>query len=820
MKNLKKVWQNWYKEQSGLQKFLNRYWPIFVALLVVFLFFWKFFILKLIPLPGDFIVGVYYPWLDYKWGYVVGVPVKNPITTDVVSLIFPEQMLSIDLMKSGQWPLWNPYILAGTPLFANLQTASFSPTNFLYFVFGKLNAWSFQIMLQHFLSIVFAFVLLRKWKVSKIGSLFGGIAFAFTGFNMIFSQWNGHTLTSAFIPLIIFFQYKLLKFKKPLYGIGFSICLFLQLLSGYPQTCLYTAIAGLLLYLVLLVKKEVRFLSKATFLLIVFSLFAASLSAIQLFPSIELWSLSQRSYELTSYVDAFLPWKKLITFIAPDYFGNHSTANYWGPQDYTSNTAYLGVVVFVFALFSIKKLKKNTAVLYLWLLVTLSLILSFPTPIAVFFWKYNILGMQSSSAHRATILFTFSASMLAGYGLDSFAKIKNSKLLKYLLPSFLLLTSFGLYALLMNFLSAWRPNDFQAIIKGIPAYLVALRNIVLPFVFFFILLLVFIFVEKGKLKKSFAVMIVIILAVLELFRFGWKFTPFSPRRFVYPTTPVIEFLMSQEKPNRVTGNWVIPVNIRTPYELETLEGYETIHPLRMSQFIAALDSGRSGTTPIGRFGNINNDTSHLLDLVNTKYYLTHKYDKDNNPKPDGSISSRFDIDRFKLAFEDKSVAVMESVSSLPRAFMVYDWEVVSDDEEILDRMLNPNFSFADKIILEEDVIEIEKAVDKPIFDKIVFDEIKEQEIQIEVELEKDGLMFVSDAHFPGWKAYIDGVQTKIYRANFAFRAVPVKKGKHLVSFLYDPLSFRIGVGVSIATMLFLVGYILYEQKNKKRKKSS
>ncbi|KKQ95775.1 MAG: hypothetical protein UT21_C0001G0092 [Candidatus Woesebacteria bacterium GW2011_GWA1_39_11b] len=87
-------------------------WPVLLIIAVVSVFFWKVFILGFIPLPGDFVVGVYYPWLDYHWGYSVGVPVKNPITTDVISLIYPEQMLAIDMMKSGQLPLWNPYILA------------------------------------------------------------------------------------------------------------------------------------------------------------------------------------------------------------------------------------------------------------------------------------------------------------------------------------------------------------------------------------------------------------------------------------------------------------------------------------------------------------------------------------------------------------------------------------------------------------------------------------------------------------------------------------------------------------------------------------
>jgi hypothetical protein len=217
---------------------------------LVFAFFWKFFIFGQIPLPGDFITGVYYPWLDYKWGYDVGVPVKNPITTDVVSLIYPEQMLGIDLLKKGSWPLWNPYILAGTPLLANLQAAPFSPTIFVYFLTDKITAWSIQIILQHILAALFMYILLRHIKISKLGSILGSIAYSFSGFNLIFSQWNGHTLSAAFIPIIIYFVDKLLTKTKLIYIAGLSLALTFQLFSGYPQVSFYTAVAILIYWLV------------------------------------------------------------------------------------------------------------------------------------------------------------------------------------------------------------------------------------------------------------------------------------------------------------------------------------------------------------------------------------------------------------------------------------------------------------------------------------------------------------------------------------------------------------------------------------------
>ena len=95
-----------------MRKFFVKFWPLAAIFIIVAIFFYPVWLQNKIPLPADFVIGTYYPWLDYKWGgYGAGVPVKNPITTDVVSFIFPMQMLSIDLLKQGIIPLWNENIL-------------------------------------------------------------------------------------------------------------------------------------------------------------------------------------------------------------------------------------------------------------------------------------------------------------------------------------------------------------------------------------------------------------------------------------------------------------------------------------------------------------------------------------------------------------------------------------------------------------------------------------------------------------------------------------------------------------------------------------
>jgi hypothetical protein len=258
------------------------------------------------------------------------------------------------------------------------------------------------------------------------------------------------------------------------------------------------------------------------------------------------------------------------------------------------------------------------------------------------------------------------------------------------------------------------------------------------------------------------------------------------------------------------------MNLRSVYELESLEGYETIHPLRVSQFLAALNSGKAGTTPVGRYGSVDNNTSHLLDLSNTQYYLTHKVDLKNKPSPEGFIPTTFNKERFVLAFDDLSVAILESKSVLPRAFMVYDWEVIKEDGKIISSLLDENYPFENKIILESDPGLVSRDYsEKQTDNKVQYVNITEQSSEINVESEKEGILFVSEAWFPGWKAYVDDAQVDIMRADFMFRAIIIPEGEHNVRFIYDPYSFKIGLYISITTFFMLMVPFLYEKLRKK-----
>lgn len=69
-----------------------------------------------------------------------------------------------------------------------------------------------------------------------------------------------------------------------------------------------------------------------------------------------------------------------------------------------------------------------------------------------------------------------------------------------------------------------------------------------------------------------------------------------------------------------------------------------------------------------------------------------------------------------------------------------------------------------------------------------------------VETTSPGFLFESEIYYPGWKAYLDGQEQLLLRANHAFRAVFIPSGSHTVTLRFEPMTFRLGLWISMAGM--------------------
>ena len=142
--------------------------------------------------------------------------------------------------------------------------------------------------------------------------------------------------------------------------------------------------------------------------------------------------------------------------------------------------------------------------------------------------------------------------------------------------------------------------------------------------------------------------------------------------------------------------------------------------------------------------------------------------------------------------------------------------VEKDKQKRADLIFNPEFSLEKKVVLAEEVIgdwEFKEEGEG----KVKVLAYQPNKVVLEVEAGQDGLVFLSDVYYPGWRATINGQPTKIYQADYAFRAVPVPAspaGEHQVVFSYFPQSFKQGLLVSLSGFLILAFWLGYSRIKK------
>jgi hypothetical protein len=74
-------------------------------------------------------------------------------------------------------------------------------------------------------------------------------------------------------------------------------------------------------------------------------------------------------------------------------------------------------------------------------------------------------------------------------------------------------------------------------------------------------------------------------------------------------------------------------------------------------------------------------------------------------------------------------------------------------------------------------------------------------VSIQAACDGDCLLVLTDLHYPGWKATVDGREQPVYRVNALFRGVRLGSGEHRVEFRFEPLAWRIGLGILLTTVL-------------------
>jgi uncharacterized membrane protein YfhO len=750
-------------------------------------FFWKTLIKGYVPFPGDLLISNYQPWRSYSYvGYAPGGYPSKDQYFDTIRQLYPWRTFAIQEIKAGRLPMWNPYNFTGSPLLANNQSQIFYPLTILYFILPQTIAWTILIMLQPFLATLFTFLYLKQLKLNSCASLFGAVTFGFCLFMTVFLEYNtiGHVI--LWLPLLLFSIHAYQETKKIRFITIFIFALTSAIVAGHLQLTA-TVIAFTLLYAFVAntwFKKE-----RKTFLLFAIAVvIGIAIASAQLIPTIELSSLSARSKhsykELTQQL--LIQPQQIFMLISQDIFGNPATRNYKFSDSYPAKALSIGILPLFFVLF-ISFQKKRSRLIHFYLAV-IGLVLLFVTvnPISLFIYRFQIPFLLESNPTNNIFLVSFSLSVLLALGVQKWMEEKHSKIV---LPLILLGSAI---TILWMFL----------LLRILPLQ----KSLLLLSSSLFITQTILLIISNRTSKKTIICSILFVLIIAELAFEFWKFNPFTPKALVFPKNALIAKTKEITNLGRVWGygGAAVEANFSTQYQFYNPEGYDPLYPKIIGTLYSSAKDGRlqSGFTEQTRsdaviqngFGKSDLPSNpfrrKLLNLINVQTIL----DRGIN----ASDQTTFPPSEYQKLFTENDWTAFFNNQALPRAILIANARTAKTDTEFADIFYNPTFALDKEILLKEETPFVST---EPATGSAVITSYTPTEIIITAKTNRTQYLFLSDTYYPGWNAYIDQIPTHIYQANYAFRAIVVPPGEHSIIFSYEPVSFKIGLLISVISIV-------------------
>lgn len=759
------------KLQLKVRSFFSGFWPVIFIFLVWFVFASPYFVKHKIPYPSEYQASFFTPWNSYP---EYSSPIKNNAISDVINQLYPWKYFTVEQLKNGTIPLWNPYSFSGNPHLANYQSAVLSPFNLIFFIFPFIDAWSLIVLLQPLLAGFFLYLFLREINASKTGSLIGSIAFMFCGFLTVWMPYGTLGMAVAFLPLALLAIEKCFNSTSSrlrgtgIYVLLLAMSIIFSFFSGHFQISLYV-LCFVFAYIVFSFFHTKN--KRAFFYTIGGVVIGIVIASLQIIPSLELYRLAVRS-EFFSNVGA-IPWYYLITSFAPDFFGNPVTRNDWLGH-YAEWASFIGIIPFTLAIIALF-IKKNKATTFFFFFAgVVTLLLALDTPLQQLLVASKIPIVSTSIPSRMIILFSFSFAVLAAFGFDvlkNTIKEKHFKKILFLfLPSVLVL----LIAWASLFLSVI-PEDKIAIAK---------RNLFLPSVLF-ATMIVSVLISIFMKKKFVFVLLGIILLVLTTFdswRFVQKWMPFENRDVLFPSTSVIQAMQKEIGYGRVYGDFGAYVSMY--YHLPVVDGYDPLYNKQYGELIQSAKTGKftqalRSEVVLDKRGEY---TQRVLDLLG----VTLIYQPISHTNQPWAFPVWENPNNFPTLYRDDKFAVFANDSALPRVQVFTQYEVISDPQKLVERFFTDDFDYRNVLLFQEDPqIPQIKELDTKNEAKIV--SYTPTKVVISAATTQKALLFLSDSYYPLWSVTVNGKEEKIYIADHALRAVKVPEGKSIIEFRYQKL---------------------------------
>jgi len=756
-----------------------KFWPVLFLIIVGSVFFYKTIIFGLMPVPSDSMTGMYHPFRDkFFTENPNGIPFKNFLITDPIRQQIPWRREVIDKLKSGKFPSGSIYNFSGMDLSGNIQSGSFYPLNIIFLILPFEISWSILILIQPIIAMLGMFWFLKTLKLGNIASVYGSIVFGFSGFSITWLTWGTMLQTLLWLPFILaviesICIRKSVQNKANIFitTIALSAFLYLSFTAGHLQIFLYvfvfSVIYSLFRYGQILKKSDNLMIIKLK--LIISGYIVFFITALPLIIRISAsFRYSSRFSGANDYLGEgfFIPLKHFIQFIIPDFFGNPATLNYWGVWNYGELTGYVGISALIFAFYSFFRIKKTIFNIFYNAMI-IGILIALESPLSKVPYIFNIPIINTLQPTRVLGIIDFCLAVLAAQGLTAIWEKPDRKTI------YTIVGIIGIIFMLV-FVFTGIPYIYSAFqIQNIQVGIIK-RNIILPFIIFTLTTIIvgIRIISKNRINRSgfdFLRIFIIAITIFDLFRFGWKFTPFTGMKYFYPDTEIINYLKKNTVgPVRITSmdDKILPSNINAYYNIESAGGYDPLLSSRYQEFAAAVERGIPDIKPpfgFNRIINFKNIKSPLFPVLGINYVLS---------------AENIDLPGFHQIITEGETKLYYCDRSFPRVYLAEKVSVFFKPNEIIEEMYRiskENINYA--------VIEYPENIKSGPLD---FEEIAgiisydNDEMIIEASTKAPRVLVILESYESPARYYINGEKIEPFRVNYVYSGIKVPAGSHRI----------------------------------------
>lgn len=759
---------------------------------------------------------------------------KYAIPWDMIDYYYPAHFYTVESIKHGSFPLWNPHILSGFPSIADPETAVFYPLNFFLYLSSINSPLSLKtvetfLALHYFLTGLFMWIFLRSLSLKRFAALSGAIIYMFSGYLAAHAQHLGPIMASTWIPLILYYSRKSILEKNNRHVIKAGLLLGIQILAGYPQTTFSTLLAVLIYFGWHAIRKAYNIQSwrpivrsAYSFLLLFFT--GICVAAIQLVPTIQLHFNSVRSEIPQDYslLEQFpLHPIYLITTILANFFGGLFGTASWYPRDMTEGHLYLGIIPIMLTVIGIKcTTKKNM----MWLIIG-----------SVFF----VLALGGYTIWPRIYYH------VSPY-LNFFARSSN-----YFLITNLCIAIFAAYGMQLILSDTKNPEIYIAL-RG-------MKLILLGFIGIFIMMTATVlFLEDGALRQRIISIQTNLLLCVFLFLAGNTLIQATVRRkihlalckalllsviifdlFTFNSHQPFDGFKVQANtilsPNSLEGNFpplaFLKQDSHNNYRIATLEsgstyfnggsvtgfqnvfGYSTMALGNYRDYLAEFGINFSRVPKITLKSDFN---LNYVNLLSAKYLVV-------NDRLLVDKKVELPSDHYAKVFSGNFLTIFLNKKFIPRAFIAEKAIITDDQHKRSTYLQSGTFQPRDYVLIDSEFknqiprellteqSSLIESTDRPDYRKrpsarIV--ESKANSVKIVTNLDAPGFVVLTDVNYPGWKAYDRGKEREILPAYGLFRAIALEKGQHSIEFRFEPKIIYVGLIITIVSFLLATTYLL------------